>query len=63
MPIERILLETDSPWFGSEGKRNDPTAVINVANRISQIKKIDISEVDKITMNNAIKFFDLKIKQ
>jgi TatD DNase family protein len=61
MPIENIMLETDSPWFGPEGKRNDPTAVIGVANRISEVKKITVEEVDNITTQNAIKFFNLKI--
>lgn len=61
MPIERILLETDSPWFGLEEKRNLPTAVLEVSNRIAEIKKIDIEEVDRITTQNAIKFFDLKL--
>ena len=61
IPIENILLETDSPWFGPEGKRNDPTAVIGVADRISEVKKLTIEKVDKITTQNAIKFFDLKI--
>jgi len=62
MPIEKIMLETDSPWFGLEGKRNDPTAVIGVANRIAEIKKLPVEKVDKITTENAIKFFDLKIE-
>jgi len=61
MPIENIMLETDSPWFGPEGKRNEPTAVIGVANRISEIKKIIPEEVDRITTQNAVKFFDLRI--
>jgi len=61
MPIENIMLETDSPWFGLEGKRNDPTAVIAVANRIAEIKKITSEEVDRITTQSAVKFFDLKI--
>jgi len=61
MPIEKILLETDSPWFGHEGKRNDPTAVIGVANRIAEIKKISSEEADKITTENASKFFGLSI--
>jgi TatD DNase family protein len=61
MPIEKIMLETDSPWFGLEGKRNLPTAVLDVANRISEIKKIDVKEVDKITTQNAVKFFSLKL--
>jgi TatD DNase family protein len=61
MPIEQILLETDSPWFGPEGKRNLPTTVLNVADRISQVKKIDVKEVDEITTRNAIKFFGLTV--
>jgi len=61
MPIEKVLLETDSPWFGPEGKRNDSTAVISVANRIAEIKKMTVEEVDKQTTENAIKFFNLTI--
>jgi TatD DNase family protein len=61
MPLERIMLETDSPWFGLDGKRNDPTAVIGVANKIAEIKKVDAKDVDMITTQNAIKFFNLKI--
>lgn len=63
MSFDKILLETDSPWFGQEGKRNDPTTVISVANRIAEIKKTTPEEIDKITTQNAIRFFDLKIKQ
>jgi TatD DNase family protein len=61
MPIQRILLETDSPWFGSEGNRNIPISVLDVVKRISQVKKIDMKEVDKITTQNAIKFYGLTI--
>jgi TatD DNase family protein len=61
MPFDKILLETDSPWFGPEGKRNEPTAVAMVANRIAEIKKTTIEKVDKTTNQNAIRFFDLKI--
>jgi len=61
MPIEKILLETDSPWFGAEGKRNDPTAVLQVANRVAEVKKLDVKEVDEITTRNAVKFFGLKV--
>ena len=61
MPIERILLETDSPWFGPGGERNLPTAVLDVADRISRVKKMDVKEVDKITTRNAVEFFGLSI--
>ncbi|MEM5766128.1 MAG: TatD family hydrolase [Candidatus Aenigmatarchaeota archaeon] len=61
MPIERILTETDSPWLGSEGKRNDPRSIKLVIQRISEIKKVGLEEIDKLTTENAIKFFDLKV--
>jgi len=61
-PLEKIFLETDSPWFGPEGKKNDPTAVLGVAKRIAEVKKLNLGEVDRITTDNAIKFFDLKIE-
>jgi TatD DNase family protein len=61
LPIEKIMTETDSPWLGLEGKRNDSTAVKFVIEKIAEIKKIDFKEVDKITTQNAIEFFNLKI--
>lgn len=61
VPLDRLMLETDSPWLGF-GKRNDPTAVKLVAEKIAEIKKVSVQEVDKVTTENAIKFFDLKIE-
>jgi TatD DNase family protein len=61
MPLERIMLETDSPWLGLEGKRNDPLSVRIVAEKIAEIKHKSFEEVDKITTENALKFFNLKI--
>jgi TatD DNase family protein len=61
LPIGKIMTETDSPWLGPNGKRNDPTSVKFVIERIAEIKKIDFKEVDKITTQNAIEFFNLKI--
>ncbi|MEM5835147.1 MAG: TatD family hydrolase [Candidatus Aenigmatarchaeota archaeon] len=60
MPLERIMLETDSPWFGF-GKRNDPTSIKDVANKIAEIKKISFDDVWKICGENAIRFFNLDI--
>ncbi len=62
-PLQQLLLETDSPWLAPEGfgsRRNDSTAVIFVAEKIAEIKKVSFGEVDKITTENATKFFRLK---
>ena len=60
-PLERIMTETDSPWFGVEEKRGMPTNVKFVVQKISEIKKISIEDVDRITTQNAVKFFSLNI--
>lgn len=61
MPLERIMTETDSPWFGIEEKRGIPNNVKFVIQKISEIKKINIEDVDRITTQNAINFFSLSI--
>lgn len=64
IPIENILLETDSPYLTPEpfrGKKNEPFYLFYVIDKISEIKKISIDEVKKITTKNAKEQFDLKI--
>jgi TatD DNase family protein len=62
MPLERILTETDSPWLGLEKKRNEPTSVKYVIEKIAEIKGMKFEDVDRITTENAIKFFKLKLQ-
>lgn len=62
IPIQAILLETDSPFLTPEplrGKKNEPYNVIYVANKIAEIKGISQAEVLKQTTLNAINQFDL----
>ncbi len=61
LPLEEILLETDSPWLGF-GKRNEPSAIVRVAEKIAEVKKLDFEEVWQTCGKNAKEFFDLKIK-
>lgn len=64
IPIENILLETDSPYLTPEpfrGKKNEPFYLSYVIDKISEIKKISIHEVKKITTKNAKEQFDLNI--
>ncbi len=58
MPLDRLMLETDAPWLG-RGKRNYPTSVKLVAERIAEIKKTSFEEVDDTTTRTAIEFFNL----
>lgn len=63
IPIESIVLETDSPYLSPEpyrGKENSPKNIPIIAEKISMIKKISIEDVEKITYNNVIRLFDLK---
>ena len=63
--LKYLLLETDSPYLAPtpyRGKVNEPKNVKLVAEKIAEIKNIDIDEVYKITTNNAICQFDLKDK-
>lgn len=64
IPIENILLETDSPYLTPEpfrGKKNEPFYLSYVIDKISEIKKISIDGVKKITTKNAKEQFDLNI--
>ncbi|MEM5813907.1 MAG: TatD family hydrolase, partial [Candidatus Aenigmatarchaeota archaeon] len=61
MPIENILLETDSPWFGQNGERGLPTNVKIPCQKIAEVKKVDISYVNDITDKNAVDFFSLRV--
>jgi TatD DNase family protein len=61
LPLERIMLETDSPWMKINGKESMPTDVKIVAEKIAEIKKISLQEVEVETDKNAISFFDLQL--
>ena len=62
-PLDRIMLETDSPWFGQEGQKYGTPLNVKVAcEKIAEAKKINILEVEKQTDLNAISFFGLDIK-
>lgn len=63
IPLESIVLETDSPYLTPEpnrGKTNESSNILYIAKKIADIKNIDISQVETITTNNAFRIFDLK---
>jgi TatD DNase family protein len=63
LPMEKIMIETDSPYAAPSphrGEINYPIYVKHVAEKIAELKNISLAEVLEITKNNTIKLFRLK---
>ena len=63
VPIDKILIETDSPYLSPEplrGKRNDSRNLKHIAKKIAEVKEINLEDVAVATYNNAKKFFEIK---
>lgn len=63
IPLEYLLIETDSPYMApvpNRGKRNDPSMVQFVADKIAQEKGISYEQVCEVTKENAKIFFNIK---
>lgn len=61
-PIDRILLETDSPFLTPlplRGQRNEPVNLTHTASFVTKIHQISLSKVAEITTQNALKLFAL----
>ena len=62
VPIENLLAETDSPWASPFNEEfNTPLNVKVVYEKISEIKKIELNDVERKIDENAKKFFNLLI--
>jgi TatD DNase family protein len=62
VPLERMLVETDSPYLTPvphRGKRNEPAYVRWVAEMIARIKAICLEEVAETTTGNAAALFKI----
>lgn len=62
IPLNRILLETDSPYLSPEpfrGQQNSSKNIPIIATKIAQIKQTSLEEVATKTTINAIKLFSL----
>lgn len=57
-PLERILLETDSP-VAYDGKKSEPADVVTTLRAVAAIKGISELNVAKVTTENAVRFFGL----
>lgn len=62
VPIDRIVIETDSPYLTPEpnrGMRNEPEFVPYVALKLSELLLTDISDICRITAQNGIALYEL----
>ncbi|MEI7474919.1 MAG: TatD family hydrolase [bacterium] len=60
IPIDKLVLETDSPFLAPQpfrGKTNDPSKVRLVAEEIADLRGITLKELSESTFNNSIKLF------
>ena len=62
IPLEYIILETDSPYLTPEpyrGKKNEPMYIPIIAKRVADIKGLDIKGIERTTTDNARRLFDI----
>ena len=62
VPLDKMLIETDSPYLSPEpnrGKRNDSRNVKYIAQKIAEVKQKSIEEVANATYQNAMKIFNI----
>lgn len=62
VPLDRLLLETDSPYLSpvpNRGKRNDSSNIIYTATKIAEIKGVGVQELLDITSDNAKKLYGI----
>ena len=60
LPLERLLIETDSPFLAPEpmrGKKNEPSFVRYTLKKLSDLKNVNSQELDKITTDNFNRLF------
>jgi len=62
VPLDRLLVETDSPYLAPvpyRGKTNEPAYVRHIASEIAALKGIGVEEVEKATTENFCRLFKI----
>jgi TatD DNase family protein len=66
VPLDRILIETDSPYLAPvpfRGKTNEPGHVIHVGEKIAELRNLSVEEVAQITTDNFYRLFAKTTRQ
>ncbi len=62
VPLDKFMVETDCPYLapqGYRGKRNEPAYVVETAEKIAEVKGMELGEIEKLAMKNSKKFFGM----
>jgi TatD DNase family protein len=62
VPLDRMLIETDSPYLAPlphRGKRNEPAFVVETARQIGELRALSAEEIGRQTAQNFYRFFKL----
>ena len=62
IPLDRIVLETDSPYMSPEpfrGRRNDPGKLYRMAEKLAELRSLSVEEIHRITMENGKKLYKI----
>lgn len=62
VPLERLLVETDSPWLAPvphRGKQNEPQYVLEVAQCVAELKGVSLEQLAEITTQNFHRLFKI----
>ncbi len=64
VPLDRLVLETDSPYLTPtpyRGKRNQPAYTHYVADKLGELKDMDSNEIRQASLENTLEFFGIKL--
>jgi len=62
VPLDRVLIETDSPYLAPvphRGKRNEPAFVVETARKLGELRGLSLEEIGERTSRNFYNFFKL----
>ena len=63
VPLDRIVLETDSPYMSPEpfrGKRNDSSKLYRMAEKLAEIRGLPLEEIHRITVENGKRLYRME---
>lgn len=64
-PLDKLMSETDSPFVAPKsqrGQRNEPSYVIEIVEKIAELKDLPVEDVKKQLLKNAEEFFNISLK-